>query len=529
MQRRTNTQSAKTPRWLWGAALLGLLVMACNPSPHFDPLEPAGSGGSGGAGASTTTAGGAGAGGSTTSSSGGGGSSAGCKSNADCSYPNNLCDVASGDCVECIVSEDCGAKLGTVCSKAACVCPVTGDTFCPTDGYGSERCVDLDTNGADCGACGHKCFGSCTAGACTDAWEPTALAGAPTARTGHVAVWTGSMMIVWGGSNGGGTYYGDGAEYDPDARTWTSISTVDAPSPRDRATAVWTGSEMIVWGGRGPGGPLGDGASYNPAMKKWVSLPVGGPLPRYDHTAVWTGAPTNRMFVWGGFDGGTRFDTGAYFAGGSWSDVSIPNLPTARHLHTTVWDDMSSRVIVFGGFGPDPISGVPTSLGTGGIYGPLAVNETWTELSLVGNAPSARYEHSAVWAGTHMIVWGGYSDVFGLLNDGALFDVIGQNEWSMIDGVAPSARRRQSAVYFKNLNKMVVWGGIGGAGGALGDGGLFDVAAGAWSPNGLPKGPGASVDHTAVVAGSRMIVWGGTTAGGGPTAEGAVLDMAKVP
>ena len=34
---------------------------------------------------------------------------------------------------------------------------------------------------------------------------------------------------------------------------WTTTSTTNAPSPRSSHTAVWTGSEMIVWGGNGSG------------------------------------------------------------------------------------------------------------------------------------------------------------------------------------------------------------------------------------------------------------------------------------
>jgi hypothetical protein len=32
------------------------------------------------------------------------------------------------------------------------------------------------------------------------AWTPTSVTGAPIARAGHVAVWTRSKMIVWGGA-----------------------------------------------------------------------------------------------------------------------------------------------------------------------------------------------------------------------------------------------------------------------------------------------------------------------------------------
>jgi hypothetical protein len=39
--------------------------------------------------------------------------------------------------------------------------------------------------------------------------------GAPAARNGHTAVWTGGEMIVWGGSGDGSTYFGDTFSYTP--------------------------------------------------------------------------------------------------------------------------------------------------------------------------------------------------------------------------------------------------------------------------------------------------------------------------
>src|SRR5439155_9235995 len=86
-------------------------------------------------------------------------------------------------------------------------------------------------------------------GGCTDdTWTPTSLTNAPTARSVHTAVWTGSEMIVWGGGNASSDF-NTGGRYNPTTDSWTATSTINAPAARDSHTAVWTGSEMIVWGG----------------------------------------------------------------------------------------------------------------------------------------------------------------------------------------------------------------------------------------------------------------------------------------
>jgi len=98
--------------------------------------------------------------------------------------------------------------------------------------------------------------------------------GAPGGRYEHTAVWTGSEMIVWGGFNGvSGGYLNDGARYNPVGNTWTPVTTSGAPSGRIYHTAVWTGSEMIVWGGsNNSGGYFNDGARYNPVGNTWTQV-----------------------------------------------------------------------------------------------------------------------------------------------------------------------------------------------------------------------------------------------------------------
>ena len=83
---------------------------------------------------------------------------------------------------------------------------------------------------------------------CTHAWAPTSTTNAPEGRQFHTAVWTGSEMIAWGGTNGNNNF-NTGGRYNPSTNSWTATSTINAPTARPYHTAVWTGTEMIVWGG----------------------------------------------------------------------------------------------------------------------------------------------------------------------------------------------------------------------------------------------------------------------------------------
>lgn len=109
------------------------------------------------------------------------------------------------------------------------------------------------------------------------------VAEAPIApRSGHVAVWTGSRMVVWGGEAARG-YLDDGAAYDPVTDRWARLA--DAPlAPRANAAAAWTGDDVVVVGGYDNAGPRAEAAAYSPARDAWRALP---PLPVDDVGSLW--------------------------------------------------------------------------------------------------------------------------------------------------------------------------------------------------------------------------------------------------
>jgi N-acetylneuraminic acid mutarotase len=282
----------------------------------------------------------------------------------------------------------------------------------------------------------------------TDRWTATSTTNAPHGRAYHTAVWTGSQMIIWGGyfNNGSDNYLNTGGRYDPGADSWTATSTTNAPAGRELHTAVWSGSEMVVWGGSNNVSYFNTGGSYNPGTDSWTATnTTNAPDGRSWHTAVWTGS---QMIVWGGGGNcGPQCNTGGRYNPGadSWTATSASNAPEARIYHTAVWT--GSEMIIWGG------AGGFGNLNTGGRYNPGM--DSWVATSTT-NAPSARDVHTAVWTGSQMIVWGGYSTDY--LNTGGRYSP-GADSWTATSTTnAPDARGIHSALW--TGSEMIVWGGL---------------------------------------------------------------------
>jgi len=259
----------------------------------------------------------------------------------------------------------------------------------------------------------------------TDSWTPISTTSAPSARGLHTAVWTGSLMVVWGGASFyDGSYHplNTGGSYNPATDTWTPTSTTSAPSARYNLAAVWTGSLMVVWGGFDSISPyLNTGGRYDPATDSWSATSmIGAPSTRYNHTAVWTGG---LMVIWGGYGPNGDLNTGGRYDPGtdSWAPMSTTAAPSGRQFHTAVWT--RSVMVVWGGRSSDD-----QYFDSGARYDPAT--ESWTATSLTG-APSARNGHTAVWTGSLMVVWGGWNG--GSLNTGGRY-VLGASVDSDGDG-----------------------------------------------------------------------------------------------
>ncbi|MBN1947066.1 MAG: hypothetical protein JW797_15430 [Bradymonadales bacterium] len=238
----------------------------------------------------------------------------------------------------------------------------------------------------------------------------------PAPRKDHVAIWLDfggyKGMVIWGGMNADG-YLSDGAIYWVESDLfyfWTPMASEGAPSARIYHRAIWTGQGIAVWGGQdSTDGPLGDGAYYIPNLYEfppsgqWIPMASSGaPLARYGHTAIWTG---EYMVIWGGQDeNGMLADGGLYEPfHDTWTGIASTTSPEARWLHTSIWT--GSHMVLWGGLG----SSGP--LGSGAVFDPISNTWTLSATSTI-DAPSPRWDHSAIWTGTRMLTWGGI-DEFG--------------------------------------------------------------------------------------------------------------------
>jgi hypothetical protein len=200
----------------------------------------------------------------------------------------------------------------------------------------------------------------------------------------------------------------------------------------------------------------------------------------------------------------------------NWVNGSAVDAPLARADHSVVWDGY--QMIVWGGS-----VGSAIYSSSGGMYQPEA--DAWTAMSTVG-APAARGGHTAVWTGSEMLVWGGFN-TSGNLRTGARFVPSTQTWIPMNTSGAPAERYGHVAVW--TGTHMLVWGGWNDSG-LLNDGALYDPGVNQWTAIVLPNAPEARAMAAAVWSDTHgLIVWGGLGAGGELNTGGRLVFSAGAP
>ena len=215
------------------------------------------------------------------------------------------------------------------------------------------------------------------------------------------------------------------------------------------------------------------------------------------------------MIIWGGWTytgSDIFFNTGGRYnpSTDTWLSTSTgANVPEAREQATAIWS--GTEMIVWGGYSCSGFrcSGGYTVYSTGGRYSPMA--DSWKSTSTGSGVPPGSSSHRAVWTDSQMIVWGGG-------NPGGLYYPLPDTWGTVNQARAPINRVSHTAIY--TGREMIIWGGSSGTV-YQNTGGQYDSRLDQWQPtpidNSTPTPRGA---HSAVWTGSEMIVWGGYSVNG---------------
>lgn len=371
-------------------------------------------------------------------------------------------------------------------------------------------------------------------------WENISVKDAPIGRTNHSAVWTdesiekdapGSQfrnsMIIWGGktfekpNSSTIEVTNTGASYKVDTDKWTAISTTDAPEGRYNSVAEWTGDKLVVWGGQNVNhSSLYDGGIWDAKTDTWQKI-------TYPYT-VTDGKPgvvaqtmtfisTSEVLIWGGL---ASDDSGNSVAGAilnyqtgkeeeRWTPIYDTNalVRTGGHSTTFVGKDM---VLIWGGY--DDKKKLSNE---GATYN--FKTKKWLPMSNL-EAPTARYNHTAVYSSHGVIVFGTKQKASGrdfLHGSGGFYDVHSnkENKWTKISSQSATERSDHTAVW--TGKEMMIFGGkavVGSRGTLFNNVSLFNPNNSGWTsitPNNI--GPELVYGHSAIWTGYSMIIWGGET------------------
>ncbi len=183
----------------------------------------------------------------------------------------------------------------------------------------------------------------------------------------------------------------------------------------------------------------------------------------------------------------------------SWQAPSPASPPSIRTDHTAIWT--GSKMIVWGGYNGT------SYLNTGGIYDPAA--NTWTPTAVNGSIPGRDYQ-IALWTGSEMLIWGGYLGGTNYANDGWRYNPTA-NSWTAMAASGIPGRDVPAAVW--TGTEMIIWGGynsgVNGGGAFLFDGARYSPVSNVWTHMNTAGSPPARQFPAAIWTGSEMVIWGG--------------------
>lgn len=337
--------------------------------------------------------------------------------------------------------------------------------------------------------------GSCEApDAPKGTWRPIPDPELGIVAAGLAYAWSGTELLIWGEATQEDE---DGhpitaAAYSPEDGTWRNISPRGVLEGGRYAGSVWTGSEWIVWGGRSAEDAgsadeyrvVAGGARFDPASGEWTPVapsPLGG---RFGFGTVWTGS---EMVIWGGFDADgslTAEDVyGAAYdpANDTWRMLNASGAPRANL--NPVWT--GSHMIIWGAWSEATYAAK---------YDPA--RDVWSPLTTSG-APSP--SGGALWTGKEMLAFAFVAETWARYRAGAYNPLTDSWRTLSTNGAPPSSREVWAG------DRVLTWGDPGDCTLV----GSYDPETDVWSRLTGPSAPTPRAEAALVWTGSSLLVYGG--------------------
>ena len=220
--------------------------------------------------------------------------------------------------------------------------------------------------------------------------------------------------------------------YDISENTFKNVTSGTEPTLRWGSRMVYDeeSHKAILFGGTdGYDGvtTLNDTWAFDFETKKWTHMYPATSPPALHFAAMAYHPLDDRVVLFGGFvneTGTSRNDTWTYdYDANTWTEVETPVSPPARLYHTLAWDELSNRMIMFGGVVKPykPLFGDTWALDLN--------NLSWTQLTPMGSKPSARAWHvmEGTWDG--VLLYGGSRQHSPYINDDTWIYRSYDNRW----------------------------------------------------------------------------------------------------
>ncbi|MFH0794337.1 MAG: kelch repeat-containing protein, partial [bacterium] len=268
-----------------------------------------------------------------------------------------------------------------------------------------------------------------------------------------------SDVVLFGGRQGDNTLSNE--TWRLNGTTWTRLFPFVNPSSREgHAMALFNEivDGALLFGGYDGLNFLGDTWIYtdlNGWAQQFQTPPPQPPTPRA-YAQIAFDSLRGQHILFGGKDGATTFGDTWVYLGGQWVELSPLTPPSPRHSHMMAYMKSIDRIVLFGGVDSTGKVLRDTWLFNGSFA-------SWTPVN-TSTAPLARYGVSMTYDEKldRVVLFGGLGGINQPLGDTWEFD--GREWYQVPTGAAPSPRAGHQVVYDQTQGKTLIFGGASGIG-----------------------------------------------------------------